>query len=228
MKTKFFIILFLFSAGVISLQAQSAGGSFMLGFPQGDFKDNVDRAGYGFQVQGTLWEPNSHQPFALGLNLGFLIYGEESETRPLSTTIPDVFVDVNRTNSLVNFHLLFQLSPFEGGVRPYAEGLFGGAYIFTTTDVESQNSGDNVFETNNFDDFTWSYGAGGGLLIKLLESEEDFSNLFLDIKARYLFGTKAEYLKEGSVTIEDGEVFYDVVESETDLLMFHLGVVFYF
>lgn len=200
----------------------------MLGFPQGDFKDNVDRAGYGFQVQGTLWEPNYETPFTIGLNLGFLVYGEESETRPLSTTIPDVFVDVNRTNSLVNMHFLVQVSPFSGGVRPYAEGLFGGAYIFTTTDVESENSGSNVFESNNFDDFTWSYGAGGGLLIKLIEREEDFSKLFLDIKARYVFGTKADYLKEGSVTIEDGNVYYNVVESKTDLLMFHLGVVFYF
>ncbi|MCF8260143.1 MAG: hypothetical protein K9J12_05160 [Melioribacteraceae bacterium] len=51
----------------------------------------------------------------------------------------------------------------------------------------------------------------------------------LDIKARYLYGTKAKYLAEGSI-IEDGNgnVFYDISESTTDLLTIHVGVIFSF
>jgi hypothetical protein len=230
------VILFLFttllsitlSANLI--QAQTLGGSFMLGSPQGEFRENVDRLGYGFQIHGTLWTPGKLRPFTVGLNLGYMVYGEESSSRPLSYTIPDVYVDVDRTNSIANFHLLFQVTPFTGTWRPYIEGLFGGAYIFTTTTVESQWSDEDVFETTNFDDFTWSYGAGGGLLIQLIKDEMDLSWLFLDLKVRYVFGTNAQYLREGDIVVNPatGFVTYYISESTTDLLTFHVGVVAYF
>jgi hypothetical protein len=53
-------------------------------------------------------------------------------------------------------------------------------------------------------------------------------SLYLDLKARYLFGSEAEYLKEGSVIVENGRVTYDVSRSKTDLLQIHLGVMAYF
>ncbi len=72
---------------------------------------------------------------------------------------------------------------------------------------------------------------GGGLLINLYspdEGEGSFESLFLDLKVRYLLGTEAEYLKEGSVTIDNGNVYYDVSKSKTDLLITQVGVMFYF
>ena len=232
MKIKFILILLIILGAFLSKPetAQTLGGSFMLGSPQGEFRDNVDRLGYGIQIHGTIWTPGKLHPFTVGLNLGYLVYGEESSSRPLSNTIPDVFVDVDRTNSLVNFHLLFQVAPFTGTWRPYAEGLFGGAYIFTKTSVESEWSNENVFETTNFDDFTWSYGAGGGLLIQILRDEGELAALFLDLKARYVFGTNAQYLREGDIVVNpaNGSVTYYVSESQTDLLTFHIGVVAYF
>jgi hypothetical protein len=210
------------------LNAQTIGGSLVLGFPQGEFKEKVDNLGYGLQLHGTIFSPSALSPFTVGINLGYMIYGNESSTRPLSETIPDVMVDVSRTNNIANFHLLFQVSPFNTRVRPYIEGLFGGAYLFTTTKVESRNSGQNVFESTNFDSFTWSYGYGGGLLIKVAESLGKVSELFIDLKARFIYGTEAEYLKEGSVRIVSGRAIYDVQKSKTNLMTINLGVVAYF
>ena len=85
-------------------------------------------------------------PFGFGLNIGYLNYGSESRREPFNTTIPDVVVDVNRSNNLVNFHLLFQIAPPSGDVRPYAELLFGGAYLFTETSINSQ--GDDEIASN--------------------------------------------------------------------------------
>lgn len=223
---KAFILLLL--AGLVTLKAQTVGGSFVIGLPQGEFKQKVDNIGFGLQVHGTLFTPSPVSPFTVGLNLGYMIYGNESSTRPLSEYIPDVFVDVNRTNNIANFHLLFQVSPFFGDVRPYVEGLFGGAYLFTTTKVESRNSNQNVFESTNFDSYAWNYGFGGGLLIRLTGPVGSMSNLFLDLKARYMYGTETEYLKEGSVTIVNGRAYYDVQKSKTDLFTLHVGVVAYF
>lgn len=224
---RLFIVLLLYT---VSLSAQSAGGGLMLGFPEGEFKENVDRPGFGLSGQVLLFNPSEGLPFGFGLDIGYLNYGNETRQEPFSLTIPDVVVDVERSNNLVNFHLLFQIAPPSGDVRPYAELLFGGAYLWTETSIRSRGD-EEVASNTNFDDFAWNYGVGGGLLIRLYspdEQEGSFESLFLDLKVRYLLGTEAEYLKEGSVTIDNGNVYYDVSRSKTDLLMTQIGVMFYF
>lgn len=230
MKRIIALLLILISIFTVKVSAQSAGGGLMLGFPQGEFKDNINRLGFGVSGQVLFFNPSEETPFGFGLDIGYLNYGSESRQEPFSETIPDVIVDVNRTNNLVNFHLLFHVSPPSGTVRPYLELLFGGAYLFTETSINSRGS-DEVASNTNFDDFAWNYGAGGGLLINLYspdDSEDNFEALYLDLKVRYLFGTEAEYLKEGSVTIHNGDVYYDVSKSKTDLLLAQLGVMAYF
>jgi len=226
MRNKALLLLLFFS--LISgnrLLAQSAGLNVMIGLPQGEFKDNVDRTGWGISGHFLLLPQTEQNPFSIGLNVGYLNYGNESRREPFSMTIPDVTVDVDRTNNLVNFHFLFQAMWPTGTVKPYIEGLFGGSYMFTETTINSRGT-DEVASSTNFDDFAWSYGGGGGLLIKLISTpDQQISSVYLDLKARYLAGTKAEYLKEGSVVIQRGKAFYDVIESKTDLLTIHAGVV---
>ncbi len=225
-------ILLVFLLVIISFScfAQSAGLNFTLGFPMGEFKNNVSRTGFGVSGEFLLLTPTVQNPFSIGLNLGFINYGSESRREPFSSTIPDVTVDVDRSNNIVNFHILFQLAFPTGVIRPYAEGLFGGSYIFTETSIKSKGV-DEVASSTNFDDFAWSYGAGGGFLIQVFSSddpEEKVSSVFIDLKARYLYGSEAEYLKEGSVLIENGKVIYNTSKSKTDLLTANIGAVVYF
>src|SRR5690606_33991458 len=113
--------------------------------------------------------------------------------------------------------------------RPYAEGLFGGAYLFTESSVNSRYNDEPIAQDVNFDDWAWSYGVGGGLTY-LVSGDPNINNdaFFIDLKVRYLLGTEAEYLKKGSITIENGQLVYDVNRSKTDLLSAHLGVRFFF
>lgn len=211
-----------------NLFAQSGGLNFTLAFPQGEFKENIDRLGFGGSLQFLFFDPTPELPVSFGINLGYINYGSESRREPFSHTIPDVTVDVDRTNNLVNFHLLFQIIPATGSFRPYAEGLFGGSYLYTETSIKSRDV-EEVASSTNFDDFAWSYGAGAGFLILLSDNvSEGIGSLYLDLKARYIFGSEAEYLKEGSVRIENSRVHYDVSKSKTDLLQIHLGVTAYF
>jgi len=231
MRSKIFFTL-CFAAVIYSATsfAQSAGINFTIGQPMGEFKENVDRLGWGISGHFLFLPQTENNPFSLGLNVGFLNYGNESRREPFSSTIPDVTVDVDRSNNLVNFHVLFQLAMTTGIIRPYIEGLFGGSYLFTETSIKSRGT-EEVASSTNFDDFAWSYGGGGGFLIKLSSNDdpdEEVSAVFLDLKARYIPGSEAEYLKEGSVRINNGTVVYDVVKSKTDLLTFHLGVVIEF
>lgn len=213
-----------------NLFAQEAGLNFTLGFPQGEFKNNVKRTGFGVSGHFLLFTPTIQYPLSFGINLGFINYGSESRAEPFSTTIPDVIVNVDRSNNIVNFHFLMQAVLPEGIIRPYAEALFGGSYIFTETSVKSRGI-EEVASSTNFDDFAWNYGAGGGLLFKVYSSEEPeskVSSVFIDLKVQYLFGSEAEYLKEGSVRVSSGRVTYDISKSKTDLLTAHLGAVVYF
>lgn len=221
-------ILFLSST---KINAQSGGINFLLGFPSGEFKENVKKTGFGIGGQFLLWKTNQQMPFTMGLNLGFMTYGSEVNERPFSSTNPDVTVRVSRSNNLVNFHALFEVSPFTGRFQPYLEGLFGGAYIYTLTEIQSKGGNQQeVASSTNKDDWAWSYGGGGGFRIFLsqykdLENINGIINLYLDFKVRYLMGSTAEYLKEGSVTISNGNVYYDLSRSKTDLLNFQIGVV---
>lgn len=229
MKTKILTVtaILCFFVGNKSF-AQAGGINFMLGFPAGEFKEKVDRIGFGLSGHFLFLAPAPNRPFGIGINLGYLNYGQETRREPFSLTIPDVTVDVERSNNLVNFHALFQLGFPTGAVRPYIEGLFGGSYIFTETTIRSRGA-EEVASSNNFDDFAWSYG-GGGILIHLYSPDEgeDFGELLLDLKVRYLFGSEAEYLKEGSVIVSNGQVTYQVSKSKTDLITAHIGVVAYF
>ena len=222
MKRIYFILFF-----ASCLYAQDLGINGMLGFPQGEFGKNVDRIGYGFNVEGLTGSLLPDVPFGIGLNIGHLIYGEESERRSLWPDVPGG-VDVNRYNTITDFHVLFQINPLKGSFKPYVEGLFGGAYISTSTSVESDYTDEDLASNTNFDDFSWSYGVGGGLMFEVVEGDEFDPSVYIDLKMRYIFINEAEYLKEGSIDIIGNDIHYDVYKSDMDLLSINLGVVISF
>jgi hypothetical protein len=226
-------ILFLVSAVLVGMhQAQGqvfqGGANLFVGIPQGGFRDNVNRAGIG----GALYAGLAPKEYAymLGVEFGFMNYETEKRREPFSTTIPDVTVDVETQNNFVTGHLLLRLQPNSGLIRPYLEGAVGGNYLFTRTTIQNQGrGGEEVASSTNFDDFAFSYGGGGGVLVKVYGKIEDDDNIeiqevLIDLRLRYLAGSQAEYLKEGSIRREAGRVVYDVRKSKTDLLRVQVGV----
>ncbi len=234
--TKFFIMFILTALILVSgeTSAQSGGINLGLAFPRGEFYQFVKRGGFGGSIEGLIYPYGDRTPFGVGLNLGFYNYGNETRNAPLSYTIPDVTVNVDRTNNIMNFHLLFRLQTNNTLIRPYVDLLFGGSYFFTETTVRKEKNDEEVTSSNNVEDYAWSYGAGAGLLFKLTDMDNGAtgtsSPLFLDFKVRYLMGSEAEYLREGDVQVNttNGQVTYFFSKSKTDLLTVHLGVHAYF
>ena len=113
------------------------GADFLVGLPQGAFKENVNRAGYG--ITGNIGFAPSGYAYMPGVEFGFMNYGTEKRREPFSTTIPDVTVDVETQNNFALGHLFVRLQPNNGTVRPYLEGSLGGNYLFTKT-TRSKNS----------------------------------------------------------------------------------------
>ena len=206
--------------------------NFLVGVPQGAFRDNVDDLGFGIDVFGGLGIGQA--PVVIGLDFGFLIYGRERRREPFSNTIPDVTVEVETTNNIVQSHFVLRLQPPNGMVRPYADGLVGFKYLFTQTRIESERFQDEepIASSTNFDDFALSYGIGGGLDIDVYrpgaEEETDLRAVAIHIGVQYLLGSEADYLQEGSIRRVNGSVTFDVERSRTTFLEPYLGVSVHF
>ena len=240
---KFIAIAISLYSVILFADNTQAGINFIFGIPQGEFRDNVDRLGYG--LGGRLaYQPNGI--FAIGGALGILSYGNQTRQEPFSYTIPDVTVDVTTSNNFLFGHIIAQIGAPMGYVKPYIEGHFGFNYLWTDTRIESNESSDSddvIASSTNFEDFTFAYGGGGGLMVKVYEKRQrhsrkiihhkknnsDFGKVYIDIKAIYTSGGTAEYLKEGSIHQgENGTVEYDISKSKTDLLTVQVGVGFEF
>jgi len=220
-----FFILFSLNA----LHAQEAGINLLVAVPQNEFSKNVKNVGFGVGVEGLLFFGNSSVPFGVGLDLGFMNYGNENLNVPLSTTLPGVTVNLDRTNNLANFHLLFQITTNGKVARPYLDLLFGGNYLYTESKVTEESEGKDIATSQNLSDYAWSYGFGGGMMFRIYEPDQAdmpaFGSLFLDLKVRYLRGTEAEYLTEGSIVGNpDGTVTLHTSKSKTDMIQIQAGV----
>jgi hypothetical protein len=226
------ILLSLGAASAFSQDRFQAGGHFVLGFPQDEFKQNVENTGLGGNFYFAYRFPRSF--LSAGISFGFLIYGSERREEPLSLTIPDLIVDVRTTNSILLCHLFLRLQPPQGRIRPYLDGLVGLNYLTTDTSIKERGDWDDGrISSNNFNDLALSYGMGGGVMVSLVEfrrvgNGRRVVSLDLDCGVRYLKGGEAEYLKKGSIHREDGSVTYDVYRSRTDLLKANIGVTFSF
>ena len=199
------------------------GFDFLTVFPRGEFKDNIKNNGYG--AGGDFLVRLKQSPILIGVDLGGVVYGSETRKVTLLADVPEVRADVTTGNNIFLTHLLVRAEPRHGAVRPYADGLIGFKYLFTNTsiNIDSEN---NASETN-LSDLTLSYGFGGGVQVRLNPNPKRLEVL-LDGKVRYLRGSRAEYLREGSIHRENGAVFFDVLRSRTDVVTAQVGITFRF
>ncbi|MDX1641129.1 MAG: outer membrane beta-barrel protein [Balneolaceae bacterium] len=216
-------------------QELQAAIDFGVGIPQGEFRDQSDHVGGGINLMGGYRFANS--PVMLGLEFGFMNFGTDTRDEALSTTIPDLRVEVENSYNLVHGDLLLRLIAPPATFRPYVDGLLGFNYFFTETVIRDRDDffdDDETLSDTNFEDTALSYGFGAGTQIRLWQKRGEItsdmddvepSSVYLNIRGRYMFGREAEYLQKGSIQVEDGQAFYDVSQSKTDLLHIKIGVV---
>ncbi len=202
---------------------------FQSAFPQGEFKKNNDNNGYGVNFEGSYGFEKF--PLALGLSGAYMVYGSETRKEPWSTTVPDVMLNVERTYSLSFGNVFLRLQNQSGTLRPYVDVFGGFHYLSTDTKVNNEHNSSQEYEiasTTNFDDFTYSYGAHAGLMIKLTNIKDDNNQkagLLLDLNAGYMLGGEAEYLPKGGLEVRSGKLYYNIKKSKTDMLALRLGLV---
>lgn len=198
------------------------GLNAIAGLPTGEFKDYID-AGAGLNAN-VVWPVKHESPLALRADLGFLVYGSETKRVCFSNTVGcRVQLDLTTTNSIFFGNIGPQLMVPTGSVRPYVNAGIGYSYFSTSSDVSGTNSSEENFaSTTNFDDGTFAWTAGGGVLVRLSSGKTPVS---LDLGARYLSNGSVEYLKEGDIQDhEDGSITITPTRSEANLLTINLGV----
>lgn len=212
------------------LQAQL---DFGVGIPQGDFRQQSDHIGGGLNIMGGYRLPNS--PVMIGLEFGFMNFGTDTREEALSSTIPDLRVEVENSYNLAHGDILLRLIAPPSQIRPYVDGLFGFNYFFTETVIRDRDDffDEEKLSDTNFEDTALSYGFGAGLQIRVWKnrgevtrSPEDIepSSVYINLRGRYMFGREAEYLQKGSISTDNGQVTYDVTQSTTNLLHIKIGV----
>jgi len=219
------MMLFLSWGAASSAKAQEIqfGIDFTTVVPTGDFSKNVTNNGYGVGVQ--FLRSFGKKPLLLGVDAAFATYGSDEHTEPISETIPELRVKVQTNNNITLTHLVFRAQPRTGKVRPYADALVGFKYLYTNTTILNDSNGEELASNKNLSDLVFSYGFGGGVQVRLGRVGRS-GDIALDTRVRYLRGSRADYLKEGSIRRENGSVFFDVLSSRTDVVTASIGITF--
>jgi len=193
----------------------------LIGFPLGKFDDHVGLSG---GIDGAFTYRLGDGPFRVGGGMNALWYIIERRRAPLSSTIPDVFVDVTTRSGVLTSYGLLRVQPIQGRVRPYVDGLFGFNWVFTQTAVDLDETPFDVLgpSTVNSSDFALAYGAGAGTMVGLARWSQ--ARLALDVGVRYIFGGEARYLTRNPDVPFETVADLDVNRSRTDVAEAVIGL----
>ncbi|MBK6421633.1 MAG: hypothetical protein IPI38_03340 [Gemmatimonadetes bacterium] len=196
------------------------GINVQLGFPQGQFKQFVG-TGYGVGGNFTFF---LDQKNVVGLRLfgSWIQYGRTTERLPLSPTLPGLLVDLTTANDIYTFGVGPELRVGSGPIRGYLHGAIGASNFATTTSAEGTDNVTPFATSTNFNDWTFAWYGGAGAMIRVSGGRKP---VFIDGGVRYQRHGKTRYLREGSIEPQPGGgVSFTPIESETDLMIVHLGV----
>ncbi|MDQ3997593.1 MAG: hypothetical protein M3303_11345, partial [Gemmatimonadota bacterium] len=158
---------------------------------------------------------------ALRADVGYLIYGHETKRVSLPTA-GRVEFDVTTSNNILTYSIGPQLMVPTGPIRPYVNAMAGGAYFFTESSIGGSDNTNDFASTRNFGDNVPSYGYGGGVFVPFAVRN---AHIGLDIGARFIRNGHTRYLREGGITdLPDGGYTVSPIDSETNLVVYHIGI----
>jgi opacity protein-like surface antigen len=165
-------------------------GGLLVGIPLGDFADATDE---GFGVVGDVVFTPGGGPFGVRFQTGGLVYGSRTITTSVPGTGGLVTQELRADNWLLNVGIGPQVMARSGPVRPYAYALAGVGYFATDTSLGDGYDYYRDNTTTNYDDTTFAWSAGAGLLFPVSRS------LALDVCVQYVGNGTVRYLAEGDL-----------------------------
>jgi opacity protein-like surface antigen len=197
----------------------SVGGDLAISQPKGEFATNVP-TGFGFDLTGMFKiDPKGY--LNLRADVGGVQYGRETQQVNFPNT-GRVSLDLETDNRIGFGSIGAQLQIPDGWFRPYANAAVAATYFWTESSIKDNDNSETIASTNNFDDWSRAWIFGGGVMIPFGRSIGA-----LNLGARYHYGARARYLREGDITDNpDGSININPRESKTDLVLWQVGVTF--
>ena len=222
-------VLFLLAAAGIAAKTAAAqpapakpsewlgGGGLLIGIPLGEFADATDE---GFGVVGNVVFTPGGGPFGIRLQTGGLVYGSRTipacrcpgtwrarHRGPLDRQLAAERRASAPSSSLARARCVPTPthSPASGTSRPRPRSANGYDYY-----------GDN--STTNYDDWTFAWSAGAGLLLPVSRS------VAIDVGVQYVGNGTVRYLAEGDLLPSPGGAPPLIVPRQTEANLFTITV----
>jgi hypothetical protein len=195
------------------------GGGIGMSIPTGDF----DRY-WGknmFQLGAHLAFPLGKVPVVQGgFAFGYSVMGRNDRTVPITTDYLGVTDGTLTTRCRVfSYHPLLRLSPLQGSVRPYVDGMVGFRQFSTTSKVEADGVEENISKERNETDLAFSTGWAAGVMMTLGDVA------YVEVRVERFDSGNATYVDPESVTVSDaGTVGFNTLTSNTDVTNVLVGI----
>lgn len=218
------LFLFLGTASMAAAQNRNnfqgtLGANIGMSIPTGDF----DRY-WGknmFQVGAHLAFPLGKVPVLQGgFSFGYSIMGSNSRTVPINTDYLGITEGTVTTRCKVfSYHPLLRLSPFQGRIRPYVDGMVGVRQFSTTSKVTADGVEENISKERNESDYAFSTGWAAGVMVTVGAAA------YVELRVERFDSGEATYVDPKSVTVSDaGTVNFNTLTSNTDATNILIGI----
>ena len=222
---KYFFLFIIITCVAASSFAQKFSASIdaQLAFPQSDYKDVNEDAGYGLRAN-VLYRPTYTVPIKLGLELGILEKGRATEY--FSGYVSGYYDDfkVSATSNIFSLMFLARFqSPQPHKLKPFVDVTTGWNVFFSTVSVEDlsyyNSNYDPSYSNSSKARWAFSYGGAGGIDISLNRRDD----IGLELKVAYIIGSYTNYLTNPSIDA-NGNVSFQDNNSRTDMLIPQAGI----
>jgi len=177
-----------------------------LGFPTSEFGDKTDAVGVGGSANIFFPVLKSTDAVQFGLGGGYMEYGKNRSDEILEINITQggsiidqirIPMEIRATNSILHGQAALRVIAPNEGLRPYVQGSVGFRRLSTDTRVfdrsnerfflDDDDDSDLITSVNNLNDWIFSYGGGGGVIISFP------SGFGINLGVQYMLGGRADF-----------------------------------
>jgi hypothetical protein len=230
--------------------------NLLMGVPMQEYGTATSSLPFGFNFS-YMHQPSRYVPLLIGGDFGYMSVGNKTINRTLTADITANGVLLDQliiplqfkiNNNLLTSHLKLRFLAPTNYIKPYVDGIGGFNYLWTSTQVFDRSE-QRFFARDNDDglisrktqlqSFTYSAGAGGGILFQLKP------HMYLNLGVHYAFGGRANYYDNSQIqnwdiqlnttgynpnqtngTFKDDDLTVDATpkRSKTDMLLIQVGL----
>lgn len=202
--------------------------------PSQQFKEAIDNgtggvgAGFNFNVLASPYGRKKYSPVMLGVDFNYLHLGRDKVSE--STTAPPYKTTYNYYTVCGATRLFLKKGE---GIVPFVDGMLGLKIYNTKTKIDKDafqtiinDEQPEVIHSKNDNGLTYGVGVGfyNRRYAKDADGQTTMGKASFSLRVMYLWGDEIEYVKRGSVVIDNGTVTYDKGYTTTNMFVVQLGL----